>query len=128
MNAFALEKEDQARLEAAYEKSREGALAHDTAYLAKMGPERFEKMLASEDPLAQKVGTHALRMQRFLAVHAAGSRACPDGAVKACTAALLYLVNPFDLIPDPTPGTGLLDDLYVVELALADCGNALDPY
>ena len=128
MNAFALGDEDKARLQAVYEKSREKTLSHDIAYLAKMGGARFEKMVASDDPVAQQLGTHAARMQRFLADHVAGNRECPEDAVKACTAALLYLVNPFDLISDNTPGTGLLDDLYVVELALAECGNALDPY
>jgi uncharacterized membrane protein YkvA (DUF1232 family) len=128
VNASALGDEDKARLKAVYERSREKTLPHDVAYLAKMGVERFEKLVASDDPMAQQLGTHATRMQRLLADRVAGNRECPEDAVRACTAALLYLVNPFDLIADTTPGTGLLDDLYVVELALADCGNALDSY
>ena len=34
-----------------------------------------------------------------LANRVAGNRECPEDAVKACTAALLDVANPFDLIP-----------------------------
>lgn len=33
-------------------------------------------------------------------------------------AALFYFINPFDIIPDYTPGIGYLDDLFVLTLCL----------
>ncbi|MGL6461919.1 YkvA family protein [Aeromonas hydrophila] len=33
--------------------------------------------------------------------------------------ALAYLVNPFDVVPDPIPFAGYLDDLSVITSALA---------
>lgn len=35
-----------------------------------------------------------------------------------CMGAILYLLNPFDLIPDAIPGIGYLDDFAVITLAL----------
>jgi len=35
-------------------------------------------------------------------------------------AALFYLCNPYDIIPDYTPGTGYVDDALVVNFALSD--------
>lgn len=37
---------------------------------------------------------------------------------KEIISALFYVVNPFDIIPDHTPGTGYFDDCYVVNLCL----------
>ena len=43
-------------------------------------------------------------------------------------AALNYLVDPFDLIPDSTPFLGLVDDAYVVELVTDKTRRALDAF
>ncbi len=37
---------------------------------------------------------------------------------KYILAALFYLCNPFDIIPDHTPGTGYLDDALVVDICV----------
>ena len=37
---------------------------------------------------------------------------------KVATAALYYLCNPQDVIPDSTPGTGYMDDALVINLSL----------
>jgi len=38
----------------------------------------------------------------------------PFWSIAAVVAALLYVVNPFDLIPDAIPGIGLIDDAFVI--------------
>jgi uncharacterized membrane protein YkvA (DUF1232 family) len=43
-------------------------------------------------------------------------------------AALKYLVDPFDLIPDKTPFLGLVDDAHVVELVTAKTRRSLDAF
>ncbi|MFP4476872.1 MAG: YkvA family protein [Desulfatibacillaceae bacterium] len=45
-------------------------------------------------------------------------RRIPWWALSALVFALLYVVNPFDLIPDAIPGIGLLDDALVMGIAL----------
>jgi uncharacterized membrane protein YkvA (DUF1232 family) len=43
-------------------------------------------------------------------------------------AALKYLVDPFDLIPDKTPFLGLVDDAYIVELVAHKTRRTLDAF
>ncbi|MCF8028885.1 MAG: DUF1232 domain-containing protein [Desulfobacteraceae bacterium] len=46
-------------------------------------------------------------------------REIPYWSIAAITAALLYVLNPVDLIPDFIPGIGLVDDAAVVAACLA---------
>jgi len=41
-----------------------------------------------------------------------------DNAYSLICAALLYFIDPFDIIPDHTLGTGYVDDFYVLQLCL----------
>jgi uncharacterized membrane protein YkvA (DUF1232 family) len=42
--------------------------------------------------------------------------------------AIIYFVNPFDLIPDFIPVIGYLDDVAVIALAVASIHNDLDDF
>ena len=46
----------------------------------------------------------------------------------ALAAAAVYLVNPFDLIPDEIPFLGFLDDATVVSFAVARTRKSLDDF
>ncbi len=54
-------------------------------------------------------------------------REVPQKSVLAASAALLYILNPFDLIPDLVPGLGLIDDTavlaFVVKAIRSDVQN-----
>ena len=52
----------------------------------------------------------------------------PKSALIMIVAALLYLVNPKDLIPDKYLGIGLLDDAAVVAACIALTKKELDAY
>jgi uncharacterized membrane protein YkvA (DUF1232 family) len=41
----------------------------------------------------------------------------PIGSIIAITGALLYFLNPFDIVPDPIPGIGVIDDAAVIAFA-----------
>ena len=43
-------------------------------------------------------------------------------------AAIIYVVNPFDLIPDWVPSLGLLDDAFVLTLAVRRTRQTLDAF
>jgi uncharacterized membrane protein YkvA (DUF1232 family) len=51
-----------------------------------------------------------------------------DEALVWIIAALKYLVDPFDLIPDKTPFLGLVDDAYIVELVAHKTRRTLDGF
>ena len=54
--------------------------------------------------------------------------AAPKTTLVAIVAALLYLVNPRDIIPDKYLGVGLLDDAAVMAAAIAMTRKELDAY
>jgi len=51
---------------------------------------------------------------RIVRAHVSGKFQSPLATVLAAIAALIYLVEPFDLIPDSVPVFGLLDDVAVI--------------
>jgi len=55
-------------------------------------------------------------------------RRIPKGTVAAVLAALIYLVNPLDLVPDLVPGLGLLDDAVVVAWVIRQVRRDLDAF
>lgn len=53
---------------------------------------------------------------------------CPALAKAVVVAALLYLLNPFDAIPDPVVFVGYIDDLSVLLSAIATLSNVIKPH
>ncbi len=52
----------------------------------------------------------------------------PYRTIGAVAFTLLYLVNPFDLIPDIIPFVGYIDDAFVVSLCIKFIGTDLEKY
>jgi uncharacterized membrane protein YkvA (DUF1232 family) len=52
----------------------------------------------------------------------------PFRSLAAIAVTLLYLANPFDLIPDFIPGIGFIDDVFIVTLCVKFIGTDLDRY
>lgn len=55
-------------------------------------------------------------------------RQIPWWAISAIAFALLYVLSPIDLIPDPIPVIGLIDDALIVSLTLALIEQELHKY
>ena len=55
-------------------------------------------------------------------------REIPYQAIGAVVFGLLYVLNPFDLIPDMIPGVGLLDDAAVMAICLGLVERELEEY
>ena len=62
------------------------------------------------------------------AYHRGEYRQVSKDALVWIIAALNYLVDPFDLIPDDTPFLGLVDDAHVVELVTDKTRRTLDAF
>jgi uncharacterized membrane protein YkvA (DUF1232 family) len=68
-------------------------------------------------------------MLRLIRAHCRGEyRAVSDDALVWIIAALKYLVDPFDLIPDKTPFLGFIDDASVVELVKDKTRRTMDDF
>ena len=52
----------------------------------------------------------------------------PDDALLWIVAALNYLIDPFDLIPDTTPFLGFVDDATVIEFVIDKTRQTLDDF
>ncbi|HCN77560.1 MAG TPA: hypothetical protein DIT13_10260 [Verrucomicrobiales bacterium] len=55
-------------------------------------------------------------------------RQVPYWVISACALALLYVLNPLDVIPDVIPGLGYLDDATVVAFCLKLIERELERY
>jgi uncharacterized membrane protein YkvA (DUF1232 family) len=55
-------------------------------------------------------------------------RAVPVTTLLIIIAALIYLVNPFDLFPDWVPVVGFLDDAFILILAVRRTRGAIDQF
>ncbi len=57
-----------------------------------------------------------------------GRYSVPFRSLAAIAVTMLYLANPFDLIPDFIPGIGYIDDVFMVSLCVKFIGTDLDKY
>jgi uncharacterized membrane protein YkvA (DUF1232 family) len=68
-------------------------------------------------------------MLRLVRAHHRGEYGdIPDNALLWIVAALSYLLDPFDLIPDKTPFLGFVDDATVVEFVTDKTRQVLDDF
>src|SRR5437773_12239324 len=68
-------------------------------------------------------------MLRLVRAHHRGEyNQVPDNALLWVVAALSYLIDPFDLIPDKTPFLGFIDDATVVEFVADRTRQTLDDF
>jgi uncharacterized membrane protein YkvA (DUF1232 family) len=68
-------------------------------------------------------------MLRLVRAHLRGEyNQVPDNALLWVVAALSYLIDPFDLIPDKTPFLGFVDDATVVEFVADRTRQTLDDF
>jgi uncharacterized membrane protein YkvA (DUF1232 family) len=68
-------------------------------------------------------------MLRLVRAYSDGAyRDVPESTLVVIVAAIVYLVNPLDVIPDALPALGYLDDATVISLAVRRSRDALDDF
>lgn len=92
--------------------------------LYKLALKKFDKLGLSEFTL-QNLKTMISMAQDFIN---GNYRAYNRKNVILIISGLLYLVNPFDLIPDFLIGIGFLDDIYVMKFILKKITKEIDRY
>jgi len=79
-------------------------------------------------PVAE-MGEEATQLLAMVKDYASGTyRDMPRSTVLAITFALLYILNPFDLMPDFIPGIGYLDDMSMVALVIGSVRRDVENY
>lgn len=95
------------------------------ARLATQAAQKAQKNKAA----LQKVWDDLLTLTRLLRAWARrGYTAVPWQTLVAVTAALIYFINPFDLIPDFLPTLGLVDDATLIGLVVASIREDLSRF
>ena len=99
------------RILESYEEARKETGKFEYDYVAKKLP-RVLKVLSNTSKAAwkQKMAKRACTLWELLEVN----QCLDDESYHSIVAALFYLCNPFDIIPDYTPGIGYVDDAIVV--------------
>ena len=81
-----------------------------------------------KDPFGQN-WAYLQAILRFIRAYSNGEYQRPvDDALLWMIAALNYLIDPFDLIPDEVPFLGFVDDATVVEFAVSRTRGILDEF
>jgi uncharacterized membrane protein YkvA (DUF1232 family) len=79
-------------------------------------------------PIAE-MGDEATQLFSMVKDYASGSyRDIPRSTVLASAFALLYVLNPFDLMPDFIPGIGYIDDMSMVALVIGSIRRDVENY
>jgi uncharacterized membrane protein YkvA (DUF1232 family) len=80
--------------------------------------DEIEETVRESGPLSRFIRDVKL-MGAIIKDYAGGEyREVPWWSIAAITAALLYVINPIDIIPDPIPFVGYLDDAAVIAACL----------
>lgn len=68
-------------------------------------------------------------MLRLIRAYAKGQyREIPESTLVVIVSAIVYAVNPLDVIPDALPALGYLDDATVIALAVKRSRDAIDDF
>jgi uncharacterized membrane protein YkvA (DUF1232 family) len=103
--------------------------ASDTARLRILFNEVSEKMASiSKEPFKDS-WAYLQAMLRLVRAYSRGEyRAVSQDALLSIVAALNYLIDPFDLVPDEVPFLGFIDDATVVMSAVRNSKDDLDDF
>jgi uncharacterized membrane protein YkvA (DUF1232 family) len=121
----------QARLQAEFSEAVKSA----TGYVG--DPERLRSLVSEAAKKASSMPRDAFKetwayfqtMLRLVRAYYRGEYLeVPATTLVIIIAAIIYVVNPFDMIPDWVPALGLLDDAFVLGLAVRRTRNALDDF
>jgi uncharacterized membrane protein YkvA (DUF1232 family) len=103
--------------------------SRDPASLRRLFEEAARKVAAVPKEPFKESWPYLQTMLRLIRAYFRGEyRNVPQDALVYIIAAVSYLVDPFDLIPDEVPFLGFLDDATVVSFALARTRQALDDF
>ena len=81
-----------------------------------------------KEPFAETWPYFQTMLRLIRAYSEAKYRDVPESTLVVIIAAIIYIVNPLDVIPDELPALGYLDDATVLALAVRRARQALDDF
>ena len=128
-----LSTEDQARYteeaKAQYERSIQYVGEEEIAAAAQSGEEKVRKLEKAIPKALRAIWSDVKLLVSMIRDYVSGAyREVPFGTIAAVAAAILYLVSPFDAIPDFIPVIGYIDDAAVIALCLRMAHNDIEEY
>ena len=81
-----------------------------------------------KEPFAETWSYFQTMLRLIRAYSEAKYRDVPESTLVVIIAAIIYIVNPLDVIPDALPALGYLDDATVLALAVRRARQALDDF
>jgi uncharacterized membrane protein YkvA (DUF1232 family) len=119
------------RLEAEFAQAVKSAKSYvgDPACLRALFQEAAKEVaLLPKDPF-KETWPYLQTMLRLIRAYSRGEyHNVTESSLVVIVAAIIYLVNPLDLIPDAIPGLGFLDDATVLALAVRRTRQDLDDF
>ncbi len=109
----------------AYKKAE--AFAKDTQAVSKLVDEAFSKA-EKHKSFAKNIRGDLLALMRMVKSWAKGAYKVSWSTIVAALAALLYFVNPLDVIPDFIIGAGFLDDASVLAFVMKQIQGDIKTY
>ena len=88
----------------------------------------IEDKFKTDGPLGRYIGDLKLLFAIVKDYMNGSYRDIPWYSIAAIVAALLYVLSPLDLIPDPIPVIGLIDDAFVIAACLSVIESDLHAY
>jgi uncharacterized membrane protein YkvA (DUF1232 family) len=121
----------QARVEAEFSQAVKSARSYvmSPARLRALAQEATEKAGSLPKDAFKETWAYLQAMLRLIRAYGRGDyRRVPATTLLVIVAALIYIVNPFDFIPDWLPGLGFIDDAVILAFAVAKTKQALDAF
>lgn len=116
-----LSDEEKKKIEEMYKRAIENVDKQDVEYALKATKEKFQKTKFSDSNIGwlRKLGRRIKLLYEMLRDSFKGKFDVPWYTIAAVAAALIYFVNPWDIVPDFIPVLGYVDDATVIALCIA---------
>jgi len=115
---YALSPSLRRQIKVAFEEAAQEVCSHDREYVNRRLPSTVALLAKNGANWKGDLGRAALALFKVMESSGPREEVEPKSADALITAALFYLCNPFDFIPDFTPGKGYADDVLVMNVCL----------